>query len=48
MLVFFHENGDEIGSTSDNAYDAWERGSIEVDAESKKLSIKKGWNNNAM
>ena len=48
MLVFFHENGDEIGSTSDNAYDAWERGSIEVDAESKKLSIKKGWTNNAM
>ncbi len=47
MLVFYHE-GDGIGRTSDNAYDAFERGSIKVDVESKKLEIKKGWTNNTM
>lgn len=55
MLVFFHDDGG-IGTTEghtgngedDNAYDAFERGYIKFDANSKKLLIKKGWTNNAM
>ena len=45
MITLYHGNK---GKPTDNAYDAWERGSIEIDAGSKKLRIKRGWLNNAM
>ncbi len=44
MLVFYHDDG--LGITSNDAYDAIELGSIEI--EDKKLKIKKGWFNEAM
>lgn len=48
MLVLKHESDGEIGETSDNTYDSWERGYIKADANSKTLEIKKGWTNGKM
>lgn len=47
MLAIYHDGG-TIGSSSENLYDALERGYIKADAESKTLTIKKGWTNNPM
>ena len=48
MLAIYHEDNGKIGSAKENAYDAWERGSITANAETKTLEIKRGWFTNTM
>ena len=50
LISIYHEdedNGEGKIGVRGEPYSAWERGSIELNAESKTLKVKRGWTNNA-